>query len=625
MSESDPDRSTPAAFMLAESAGRPFEPAPSGASAAGVDLEPPIRLLLLDQEQMSCVRLRSLFAQVAPGRFEIDWVRDFGRALERLGQADAALCIIGERLEGGLGLALVEAAQNRATPVPIIMLSGSPALETDQQAMALGVADFLDHEHLDGVILERTVRYTLARRRQAERLSHLAQHDELTGLANRVLLQDRLQRALAWGRRHDRLVAVMILDLNGFKIVNDGLGHAAGDRLLCIMAERFRQRLRETDTVARLGGDEFALVIENLAKPEHAALVARKLLDAVAPSATIDERAVEVTASVGVALFPKDGSSVAELLQRADGAMYRAKAEGGNLFRFASPQLERQVQRGALLESDLRRGLETGEFALHYQPQVGLSGTDVAVAGLIRWHHRELGPIGPERFLPLTEDMGLIGPMTEWLLTAALDQLASWRDLGLGRLHLALPLLSRRQLAWTAIAERLEGRLRAAGLPGSAVEIEVEEDRLLEDIDAGGAGLRRLKTTGVRLALDGFGSGVTSLRSLKLGMLDTVKLDHALLKGVPADETQAALTGAIIELARNLDFRVVAAGADTQPQVAFLRRKGCSAVQAFMSCPPLPADACTRWLRQAAVRRDRLSRRSPPLEPATLPAVAVGH
>ncbi len=300
-----------------------------------------------------------------------------GRAISRSGLARLRgggfdVCLLEPALPDGDGLEIVRAAPGRGCGAPIIVLAEGGSLELDLQAMALGVADFLDKPGLDAILLERAMRYALARQRRAEQLSRQAQHDELTGLANRSLFQDRLERALAWARRHERLLAVMVLDLNGFKAVNDRLGHAAGDRLLAIMGRRLSDRLRETDTVARLGGDEFAILIENLAKPEHAALVARKLLEAVAPPVAVDGETVGVTASLGVALYPRDGEDGATLAREADRAMYRAKAEGGNLCRFSSEQLERRVQRGALLETDLRRALEQGELVLHYQPQVTL-------------------------------------------------------------------------------------------------------------------------------------------------------------------------------------------------------------------------------------------------------------
>jgi diguanylate cyclase (GGDEF)-like protein len=537
--------------------------------------EEPIRVLVVEAADDD-FRVTQDWLDAAPHlEFVVERAADLETALARLRTAAFDACLVDHDLPDGDGLELARAAQKSGVPAPIIMLSAAGTLELDLQAMALGVADYLDKKRLDPVRLERTIRYALARQRQAERLNQLAQYDELTGLANRSLFQDRLERALAWARRHERLVAVMILDLNDFKAINDGLGHLAGDRLLAIMAKRLRDRLRETDTVARLGGDEFAILIEDLAKPEHAALVARKLLDTVAPPASVDGQEVSVTASLGVALYPRDGQTGPALVRQADRAMYRAKAEGGNLCRFSSDQLERQVQRGALLGTDLRRGLEDGEFQLHYQPQVTLTPGALGISAQIRWNHPQLGLIGPERFLSLAEDTGLLEALTDWLFEAACSQARRWHDRGLDRMHLALPLLSRQQLAWSGLAERLGGALTA------------------------------LTALGVRLALDGYGRGPTSLRSLQLGVLDTLKLARELHHEVPGNAERTALVGAIIALARELGLRVVAEGVDRQEQLACLRRRGCDAVQAFMSCPPLPAEACASWLRQASARRPR--------------------
>jgi diguanylate cyclase (GGDEF)-like protein len=567
-----------------------------------------VRILLIEAAEED-YRLTRRLLDVAPHvRFTIDWARDLQTGMARLRGAAFDVCIIDPALPDGDGLELVRDVHDRGARAPVIMLSGSGGLELDLQAMALGVADFLEKEHLDAMRLERTIRYALARQREAERLSRLAQYDELTGLANRSLFQDRLERALAWARRHGRLVAVMILDLNGFKAVNDRLGHPAGDRLLTIMAEHLRRRLRETDTVARLGGDEFAILIENLAKPEHAALVARKILDMVASAVTVDSQEVLVTASLGVALYPRDGGDTTELLREADRAMYRAKAEGGNLCRFASEQMERRIQRGALLETDLRRGLAQGEFLLHYQPQVTLTPGVLGISARIRWRHPQLGLIGPERFLPLAEDSGLLEVLTDWLFEATCRQARRWQDQGMEHLHLALPLLSRRQLAWSGLTEQLGAQLRAAAVAPGSLEIELDEELLLAA--SGGDKLSALKDLGVRLALDGYGRGPTSLRGLQAGVLDTLKLARELHQDVPGDAQRSALVGALVVLARELGLRIVAEGVDRQEQLAYLRRCGCDAVQGFMSCPPLPAEACTSWLRQASGRRE--GGRAPP-------------
>jgi diguanylate cyclase len=586
----------------------------------------PVRLLLIEDDGTDYGRTCELLDAARHLTFAIDWARSVQDAMPRLGADAYDICLLDHGLPDGRGLDLVRAAQNRGLRAPIIMLTGCSSLELDLEAMALGVSDFLDKSRIDATLLERTIRYALARHRQAERLNRLAQYDELTGLANRSLFQDRLQRALAWARRHNRLAAVMILDLNGFKAVNDRLGHGAGDRLLEIMASRLTRRLRETDTIARMGGDEFALLIENLAKPEHAALVARKLLDTVAPPVELDEQQVSVTASLGVALYPKDGDDAAELVRLADRAMYGAKSEGGNLCRFSSDQLQRRVQCGALLETDLRRALEQGELLLHYQPQVTLRLGSLGISAMIRWAHPELGLIGPERFLALAEDAGLLRPLTEWLLDAGCAQARHWRALGLERMHLALPLLSRQQLAWSGLAARLQEALGHAELAPGRLEIELSEELLLADAESGSAGLAALKEVGARIALDGFGRGPTSLRGLQLGLLDTLKLAREIHHDVPDDRRRSAVVRALIGLGKDLGLRVVADGVDRHEQLGFLRRSGCDAVQAFMSCPPLPPDACTGWLHRAAARCRAYAAPEPPApegHPTWQPAAAA--
>jgi len=578
-------------------------------------LHDPIRVLLVEDDEADYWHARDLLDAAPHARFTIDWARDLQSGLARLAPAAFDVCLLEQALPDGDGLEIVRAAPSRGCEAPIIMLTGRGSHDLDVQAMELGAADFLDKSRVDAAMLERAIRYALNRRQQAQRLSRLAQHDELTGLANRALFNDRLERALAWARRHERIAAVMVLDLNGFKAVNDRLGHGAGDRLLTIMGMRLCSRLRETDTVARLGGDEFALVVENLAKPEHAGLVARKLLDAVVPPVTIDSHTVSVTASLGVALYPQDGSHGATLLREADRAMYRAKAEGGNLCRFSSEQIEERVQRGALVEADLRRALEQGELVLRYHPQIELgdAGAALGLAAALHWDHPQLGPLAAERFMPLAEESGMLEPLTDWMLAAACTQRRAWQVMGFAELHLAVPLLTRRQLAWSGLAQRLHDCLQSAGLDPGGLEIELDEEVLLGE---SATGLRALKELGVRIALDGFGRGPTSLRSLQLGVVDTLKLarewhhrPQAEAAFAPAPDLgkagHGAVVGAIIALARELGLRVVAEAVDDPAQLAFLRQRGCTAVQALMSTAPLPAAACTGWLRKASGRRRR--------------------
>jgi diguanylate cyclase len=596
------------------------EAGPKPASHAA-RLDDPIRVLLVAGDEADYWHTRDLLDAAPHVRFTIDWVRDLQGGLARLAPAAFDVLLLEDTLPDGDGLEIVRVAPGRGCEAPIIVLAGRGSLDLDLLAMELGAADYLERTRIDAALLERAIRYALHRRQQARRLSRLAQHDELTGLANRSLFNDRLERALAWARRHQRIAAVMVLDLNGFKAVNDRLGHVVGDRLLTTVGMRLRSRLRETDTVARLGGDEFALVVENLAKPEHAGLVARKLLDAVAPPIAIDSHSVTVTASLGVALYPQDGNRGTALLREADRAMYRAKAEGGNLCRFSSEQVEQRVQRGALVEADLRHALDHGGLVLRYQPQINLrsAGASIGIAGLPHWQHPELGLLGADRFIPLAEDSGMLDALTDWMLQTACAQARAWQAPALGQVHLAVPLLSRRQLAWSGLARRIRDCLQAERLEPARLEIELCEDVLMSE---SAAGLRALKELGVRIALDGFGRGPLSLRSLQPGLLDTLKLARAWHHEAAAGAAgQAAVVGAIIELAGELGLRVVAEAVDDPAQLAFLRQRGCTAVQGLMSARPLPPQACTSWLRKAARRRLTASREcSSGVAEAALPA-----
>jgi diguanylate cyclase (GGDEF)-like protein len=574
---------------------RPVETRPRLPEAA-------LRLLVVDHDDAGFERVGALLAEVDDADFVLERAHTTEAALVRLAAGGIDLCLVALALPGRDGLELVRESASRDLGVPMVLLCEGADRATDLAASAQGAADFLATDELDPRRLERSVRFAVARARDASRLARLAQYDELTGLANRVLFQDRLARAFAAARRQERQVAVMILDLDGFKPVNDRLGHAAGDALLRITGERLRARLRESDTVARLGGDEFGIVVESLAKPEHAALVARKLLDAVAPPVCLEGREVLVGASLGVALYPRDGDSPDAVKRCADAAMYRAKAEGGHVARFHDPGTESRLRRGALIETDLRRGLERGELVLHFQPQITLRPGPLGLAALLRWQHPDFGLVGADRFLGLAEDVGLLDALAAFALDAACAQAQRWQEGGLAPLRLALPILSRRQLGWSDLARRVGDRLSAHGLAADRLELEIDEALWLAEVERGGAALAALGEMGVRLALAGFGDGPAALRTLEGVGLDTLKLSRRLVQDVPDDARRSALVRAVIGLAHDLGLRVVAEGADRPAQLGFLRRLGCDAVQSIQGAPALPAEGCTAWLREARLR-----------------------
>ena len=496
----------------------------------------------------------------------------------------------------GDGLGFLKRFREGFEAPPVVFVAEHDDAALDLRAMSHGAANFLVRAGLDGRGLERAVRYAYGQRAEAARLARLAQYDGLTGLANRRLFDERLGRALARARRSGRRVAVMVLDLNGFKAVNDGLGHPSGDRLLKIVAARLTARLRETDTIARFGGDEFALVIENLARPEYATLVARKIMDAIAPPVLLDDRQVAVTASLGVAVSPDDGETADVLLAGADQAMYRAKADGGHGCRFCRAERGGPVQAAGILDGELCEALTSDALTLEFRPQIPIADRAVVVAAVPRWRHPALGIIEPARFLPLAEDAGLLGRLTDWILDHGCMQLRAWQTAGLGEVRLALPLVSRRQLAWDDLPKRLERGL--GGLDPTALELEVPEDLVLGDLEAGESGLRQLRAVGVRIALAGYGAAPVPLAPVCAGLIDTLKIGLQSLPDLPAAGREALLA-ALLGSARATGIRTVALGASDDALDGFLRHHQCGA---FEGLAYLGASEASLWLANARAR-----------------------
>ncbi len=429
-----------------------------------------------------------------------------------------------------------------------------------------------------------------ALKRTEERLRHIAHHDTLTGLPNRMLLEDRMEHALAQARRKHDFVAVMFIDLDRFKVVNDTLGHAAGDELLRMAAHRLRGCVREVDTVARLGGDEFAVVLGDLAAREDAALVARKILHVMGRPFALQDQEVFVTASVGIAMYGEDSNYESDVMERADIAMYHAKRTGRNNFHFYSPHMNVLSQQRLTLETDLRRALEREEFVLHYQPQVDPGGGGIiGVEALIRWAHKERGLVPPVEFIPLLEDTGLIVPVGEWVMRTAARQAVAWQKEGLPPLRMAVN-LSARQLKEENLPERVAEILAETGLSPDLLEIELTESIVMENAEEAVAALGRLKALGVRIALDDFGTGASSLAYLKNFPIDTLKLSADIIVEVE-QEFDAAIAGAVITMARNMKLSSVAEGVETAAQFDFLRREQCDSIQGFLISRPMAPEA----------------------------------
>ncbi len=444
---------------------------------------------------------------------------------------------------------------------------------------------------LDGAAVGRvwSFREITERRRAEERIEYQAYHDSVTGLPNRLLLMDRLTQALVHAHRHQRRLAVLFLDVDHFKLVNDTLGHAAGDRLLRSVAERLSACVRADDTVARVGGDEFMVLFSDLQRSDHAPRMAEKVLQALEHPFTIEGETVYVTASVGVALYPEDGDESGALMRNADTAMYRAKELGRNNYQLCTPGMNTRAIERMSLESGLRRALERDEFVLHYQPLVDLAtGRWVGTEALLRWQHPQLGLVPPDTFIPLAEESRLILPLGEWVLHAACGQLKRWREAGLDGLRMSVN-LSMRQLQQRELARSVEASLRRAGVPADALELEITESVAMHNVDWTKSVLRALREMGVRISIDDFGTGQSSLSHLKHFPLSTLKIDRGFVRDIAIDPDDEAIVKAVIALAHTLKLAVVAEGIETDAQLAFLADAGCEEGQGYLFCAPRPA------------------------------------
>ena len=446
--------------------------------------------------------------------------------------------------------------------------------------------------YFDGVISDIT-----DRKRAEEQVYQLAHYDSLTGLPNRTLLRDRLGQAMSDAKRHDTRLAVLFLDLDRFKTVNDSLGHEVGDKLLKAVSLRLRENMRDSDTISRQGGDEFLLILRDVVDPPAAARVAEKLLEAVARPCVVGEYELHITPSIGISLFPDDAADLDELIRNADAAMYHAKEHGRFNFQFFTPEMNSRAYERLSLESRLRQAIEREEFALHYQPQVDLkTGAIVGVEALLRWMRPGEEGVSPAVFVPVLESSGLIGQVGDWVLREACRQNKRWQEAGLPKIPVAVN-LSAIQFNRRNMADSISAILAETGLEARHLELEFTESAVMQDTREMGNIIRRLDELGVQLALDDFGTGYSSLSYLKRFHLDKIKIDQSFVRDLSVDADDAAITTAIIGMARNLKVTVVAEGVETRAQCDFLRGYGCDAIQGYYFCKPLPAEEFAAFLK----------------------------
>jgi diguanylate cyclase (GGDEF)-like protein len=556
------------------------------------------RILLLEADPGDAALVRSLLDESPSVVFEIEHVRRVQEALPRLNHERFDLILMDLWLPDANGLDALARIRPASGTTPIVALSSRDDEQIAVEAVKAGAQDYLVKGQVDARALCRTLLYALERQRMMldlefarQREHYLATHDSLTGLPNRPQFYERLSENLAFAERYDQLLAVLFLDLDQFKAVNDEHGHALGDLLLRAAASRMRSCVRGSDTVARLGGDEFTVLLNNIARPGDAGHVAENIIACLAAQFVFDRRELSVASSVGISIFPNDGTDPEVLIRNADAAMYSAKEQGPNSCRFFTPDLNANATQRRTMAAQLRESLAAQHFRVHYQTQVDTEhARTIGAEALVRWEHPQLGQVAPGEFIPVAEEAGLIGQIGEWVLRTACEQHATWRRDGYDDLRMAVnvSISQLRQKGFVGSCKRI---LEETAMDSSRLELEISERGIMRNATRIIPTIRALKELGVRISIDDFGTGHASLTELKQLPSDTLKIDRAFIRDLTSDASDAAMTSAIIAMAQNLDLETIAEGVETEEQAEFLQSRKCYRMQGFLFSRPVPAEA----------------------------------
>lgn len=547
--------------------------------------------VLLVEDNMNDARIVQEMLQGMLNRpFELTHVEGLVEALHQMVEENYDVVLVDLTLPEANGTSTLDHLQTAQPEVPIVVLSAEDDETLALQAVQAGAQDYLIKWQGDSHLLSRALWYAIERKERQAKLLYLAQYDQLTELPNRMLFRDRLDGALTRAERNGAGVALMYIDLDRFKFVNDHLGHEFGDQLLKMVAARIKSAVRAQDTVARLGGDEFTVILEGVLRPEDAAPVAEKVLMQMSLPFKLEQHEASVTSSIGIALYPASASNSEELMRAADNAMYRVKDSGRNGYQFFAKAMNASVTGRGSMTVSLRHALARNEFEVHYQPQVDLrSGKVIGLEALVRWRHPSLGLVPPARFLNLQEENGQIVPMGHWLLRTVCMQIQAWQQNGIAPPKVAVN-LSAREIKHTELIRVLTEIFRDTGVAPERLELEITEELMCE----GGADtisvLFALKKLGMQLAVDDFGSSASSLRCLRRLRVDTLKIDRQLIDALHKHNKQAddvAVIDAIIAVGHHMNAQVMAEAVETSAQLAMLRDHGCDSAQGFIFSQPL--------------------------------------
>jgi diguanylate cyclase (GGDEF)-like protein len=565
-----------------------------------VKAEEAIPTVLLIEDNPGDTRLIQEMLAEEPGTpFTLRCADRLSRGLEILALKQTSLVLLDLSLPDSHGLETYAKVFAHSPKVPIIVLSGNDDQQLALYAVKTGAQDYLVKGRIDRELLLKAMQYSIERKRYQEELERQANFDALTGLPNRHLLNDRLKQAV-FAQRNVRSVAVVFLDLDHFKVINDSLGHNFGDEVLRHVGDRLQSAVRDGDTVARLGGDEFVLILNDQTREDMIFRSMRRIVAKVSEPMVVGDHELHVTASAGISLYPQDGPDVQTLLKNADAAMYRAKSQGRNNFQFFIAEMNELANERLAMEQSLRRALERDELLLHYQPRVNArTGRTDAVEALIRWQHPERGLVMPDRFIPLAEETGLIVPIGEWVLRHACSQGAEWRRMGYAPVVISAN-LSARQLWGGGLVKAVSDAVAESGM-AEHLEIELTESMVMHDAEAVIATLQALKAIGVSLSVDDFGTGYSSLSYLRRLPISALKIDGSFVRDIHATggPDDGLLAKAIISLGHSLHLKVIAEGVETEQQRDFLKAHECDEMQGYFFAKPMPPAECSLYLTRA--------------------------
>jgi diguanylate cyclase (GGDEF)-like protein len=568
-----------------------------------------IKALLINEDRDQYVQLLRLLESIPFVRYEMTWCADYRHALEAMLAGIHDVVLLDFENAPSTCHELLRAANAHDCDTPIICLTPTIDPDLDQAAIKSGAADYLPKSGLDAARLERTVRYAIDRKHNEAELARLAHYDLLTGIPNRLLFNDRLDRALQRGVRGEQPFALLYIDLDGFKAINDAHGHDAGDAIVKGVAQRLNDSLRRTDSVARIGGDEFTVLLEKVSTTAEISAIVQKIIDLVVEPFEFNGKHLRVGCSVGIAVYPSAGSDAQSLLRNADMAMYEAKGIAGSNFRFFTEKMNVEAVDQNRLELELRNAITQDELELYYQPRISLrSGKVVGVEALLRWQHPERGMVLPGEFIALAEHTGLIHNLGFWALERLCSDITELDQLKVAPLRFSLN-VSMRQFAEDEFFDSVLSVAQRSRVSLGRLEFELAEADVLANIDQLSTAMSKLSDKGVHFSLDDFGTGLSSLPQLQQLPIGSLKLDSSHVQNISNNEDSANIVRAMIYLAHGLGLQVIAEGVETQEQQEFLAKNRCDQLQGYVYSAPLPFDEFATLVQRSGVtsRRSYLS------------------